>query len=155
MTEEVNSKEFTARSPAETEEFAASIARNLTGGEVIELVSDLGGGKTTFTRGLVKGLGGNDHVSSPTFTISNEYPNGRLRVCHFDMYRLSDPGLMSNELAEVIAEQDTVTVVEWADSVAHVLPSYKITVHISSEGENTRHINVTVPAELDYVVKGL
>lgn len=155
MSEEVISREFVTNSPIETEELAFLIAKNLNGGEVIELISDLGGGKTTFTRGLVKGVGSQDHVSSPTFTISNEYADGRLRVCHFDMYRLSDPGIMANELAEIISDQDTVTVVEWADSIAHVLPKHKTTVKISFVSESQRKITINYLKSTSYITEGI
>lgn len=155
MSIEVNKQEYITNSPSETEDLARSIAKNLTGGEVIELVSDLGGGKTTFTRGLVRGLGSDDHVSSPTFTISNEYTGGRLRACHFDMYRLSDPGIIANELAEIVSDQNTVTVVEWADSVVHVLPAHKITVQISFVSDEQRKITIEHAKSMSYIVEGV
>jgi len=79
---------ITSESPEATEQLAEAIGRRLTGGEVIELVSDLGGGKTTFVRGLARGLGSADVVSSPTFTVSKVYKADKLELHHFDFYRL-------------------------------------------------------------------
>src|SRR3989344_5721785 len=91
-------------SSAETENLASKIGRALKGGELIELVSDLGGGKTTFVRGLAKGMGSRDHVSSPTFTICNTYKvkskssHAAQELWHFDFYRLHEAGLIEHEL---------------------------------------------------------
>src|SRR5205807_2663685 len=96
---------------------AVLIGSKLKGGEVIELVSDLGGGKTTFVKGLAKGLGSQDEVHSPSFTLSNEYRAGGLKIYHFDFYRLNEPGIMRQELAEAIADLSGVMVVEWPEIV--------------------------------------
>lgn len=141
--------------PEETEAIARQIGASLRGGEVIELISDLGGGKTTFTKGLVAGLGSDDVVASPTFTISKEYTNGRLRVCHFDFYRLQEAGIVADELAEVINEPMTVVVVEWADIVSGVLPEYRLRVVIRASGEMSRQFNLEVPEELSYLLEGV
>src|SRR5437764_11905760 len=85
------------------------IGKRLKGGETIELVSDLGGGKTTFVRGLAKGMGTSDKVASPSFTISREYKAGDLTMCHFDFYRLSEPGIMASEVAELVSDPKVVT----------------------------------------------
>ena len=84
----------------DTLNLAAKIGANIRGGEVIELVSDLGGGKTVFVRGLAKGMKSDDQVASPTFTINREYKTGDLVLSHYDFYRLSDPGIISAELEE-------------------------------------------------------
>src|SRR5580704_17211515 len=101
---------------------AAGIGRKLHGGEAIELVSDLGGGKTAFVRGLAKGMGSKDVVRSPSFTLSNEYQAGKLTLYHFDCFRLKELGIMRDELAEVLADPQAVVAVEWADIVEAVLP---------------------------------
>lgn len=151
----MTTKELHANSPRETEEIAEKIAKNLVGGEVIELASDLGGGKTTFTRGLARGLGSHDAVASPTFTISREYTGGRLKVCHFDMYRLQDPGLIVNELIDIMGDSEIVTVVEWADTVAHVMPKYHLKIEISTISDEQRKLTILYPKELAYIVEGL
>jgi tRNA threonylcarbamoyladenosine biosynthesis protein TsaE len=125
----------------------------LRGGEVIVLTSDLGGGKTAFVRGLVKGMGSQDHVASPTFTISREYSSSKknLKMYHFDFYRLQEPGIISNELAEVVGDPHAVIAIEWGDIVAGVLPEDKVTISIEQTGENTRNFTCTCPDVLHYL----
>lgn len=132
---------------------AASIGQKLRGGEVIELVSDLGGGKTTFVRGLVQGMGSSDRVSSPSFTLANQYQAGPLRLQHFDFYRLAEPGIMRQELAETVADPLVVTVVEWADIVEAILPPDHMTVKITTTGENSRIFDFTFPGRLAYLME--
>jgi tRNA threonylcarbamoyladenosine biosynthesis protein TsaE len=91
--------------PDETVAFGERIGARLRGGEVIDLSSDLGGGKTTMMRGIARGAGSKDHVASPTFTISKEYDAGKLRIIHFDFYRLTEPGSMAMELADVVGDK--------------------------------------------------
>jgi tRNA threonylcarbamoyladenosine biosynthesis protein TsaE len=139
----------------ETEALGESIGSQLKGGEVLELVSDLGGGKTAFTRGLAAGAGSNDHVSSPTFTISKLYTTPNLELHHFDFYRLSDPGLVVHELAEVIEDPKAVVIVEWAQGVQDVLPQRRLTIELARRNEDKRLITMTYPDELAYLVKEL
>jgi tRNA threonylcarbamoyladenosine biosynthesis protein TsaE len=105
---------------------AAEIGKRLRGGEVIELRSDVGGGKTAFVRGLASGMGANEHVHSPSFTVSNEYRAGNLTLAHFDFYRLQEPGILRDELAELIGDAAITVVIEWADIVEDVLPAEKL-----------------------------
>src|SRR3546814_310559 len=100
----------TTSSAAETEALAEQLAKNLRGGEAIELISDLGGGKTTFVRGLARGLDIKSQVTSPTFTVNREY-SGRLRLHHYDFYRLNVAGIMSAELSESVSDKAGVVVV--------------------------------------------
>jgi tRNA threonylcarbamoyladenosine biosynthesis protein TsaE len=95
------------------QDFGARLGAKLSGGEVIELVGDIGAGKTTFTKGLARGLGVSDDVQSPTFTISRIYetPSG-IRLAHYDFYRLQDAGVMQMELAESVCDPHTITVIE-------------------------------------------
>lgn len=132
---------------------AALVGSLLRGGETIELVSDLGGGKTTFVRGLAQGLGSTDKVASPSFTISREYHAGDKTLYHFDFYRLQDPGIVANELAEVVGDPQAVVVVEWADIVENVLPADKLTVHVNSTGETERELIFTYPRSRAYLVE--
>ena len=138
-----------------TEQLAEQIARNLKGGEIIELVSDLGGGKTTFVRGLARGIESADHVSSPTFKLSNEYNGKAMRLLHFDFYRLDEPGIMSDELAESLGQSDTVVVIEWADIVRGVLPDERLTIIFGHVGEDARHLHFSYPESLSYLLKGI
>ncbi len=144
-----------SQSPEDTQKLAEKIGQQLKGGEVIELVSDLGGGKTTFVRGLARGTGSSDHVSSPTFTISKVYKSKDLELHHFDFYRLPDPGLMEHEIKDVLDDPHTAIVVEWADVLAHVLPADRLTIHITSTGDEQREFTITCPEQLHYLIENL
>lgn len=137
-----------------TETLGASIGERLKGGEVVELASDLGGGKTTFTRGLVRGSGSSDHVSSPTFTVSKVYDFPKGQIHHFDFYRLDDAGLMAHELIDVLSDNTNVVVVEWASVVSEVLPAEKLTIQFTAVGENEREIVISYPESLRYLLAG-
>src|SRR5689334_25117700 len=117
-----HSQQITTGDPAATEQLGEAIGERLKGGEVIELVSDLGGGKTTFVRGLARGFGSSDRVASPTFTISKVYKSGSKELHHFDFYRLQESGLIAHELEEIIHDPMCTVVVEWAAVVKNVLP---------------------------------
>lgn len=119
---------------------------------MIELLSDLGGGKTTFVRGLAAGAGSQDAVSSPSFTLMNQYQAGVLTICHFDFYRLHEAGVMRSELEEVIGDKQTVVVVEWADVVRDVLPANRLAVRIIPTGETARRFECTYPEEFSYLI---
>jgi len=142
-------KLFLPNSAVETESLAISIGKKLRGGECIELVSDLGGGKTTFTRGLVRGLGSFDPVSSPTFTIGKQYRAKDITCYHFDFYRLQEPGLATEELAEALEDDKGVIVVEWAESVASVLPENRVVITIEqvANSAESRKLIVKYPTE--------
>lgn len=124
------------------------------GGEVIELVSDLGGGKTAFVRGLARGLGSRDGVRSPSFTLSNQYRSDKLTLYHFDFYRLKEPGIMKDELAEVLTDPQAVTAVEWSELVKDVLPPDRLTVRIKVTGEDSRSLTFEYPDSLSYLIPG-
>lgn len=139
-------------SPEATEHLAFLIGQRLKGGEVIELVSDLGGGKTAFVRGLARGMGSHDLVASPTFTISREYRSKKLTLYHFDFYRLHEPGILTAELAEFIADPKAVIAVEWSDIAKHVLPEKRITIKLMLTGEQSRRLQFSYPQELAYLI---
>lgn len=124
------------KSEAEMIDFGRAIGQNLHAPAVIELIGDVGTGKTTFTRGLAEGLGIKEPITSPSFTICKSYPG----LNHYDFYRLPDPGLMQNDLAESIADKNTVTVVEWAESVKNLLPESRKTFLITLNEDGTRTI---------------
>ena len=116
-----------------------------SGGTVFELVGDVGAGKTTFTRGLAKGLGIAEAIQSPTFTISREYDaRDGLRLVHYDFYRLREPGILADELGETLQDDAAVTVVEWAESVEEILPDERIVLRILpvATDESARQINI-------------
>ena len=136
----------------ETEQLGEQIGARLRGGEVIELCSDLGGGKTTFVRGLARGFGSSDRVSSPTFTISQIYHAGERSLHHFDFYRLNEPGIMADELAEIMSDPQATAVIEWGDIVQNVLPAERLSLTITAVDESTRQIVVACPDTLAYLL---
>jgi tRNA threonylcarbamoyladenosine biosynthesis protein TsaE len=138
---------------ATTEQLGEHIGERLKGGEVVELVSDLGGGKTTFVRGLAKGAGSSDHVASPTFTISKVYKTPKFEIHHFDFYRLHEAGLMEHELQDLLGDQKVVIVVEWGEVVKHVLPEERLTIEISQTGNEEREFHMTAAPSLQYLLE--
>lgn len=134
---------------------AEAIGRKLKGGETIELISDLGGGKTAFVTGLAKGIGSTDQVSSPSFTINQIYSSPRLQLNHYDMYRLQDPGIMKLEIHEATTEPNTIVAIEWGENVRDILPTDRISVHISAPDITVRDIRLEVPPSLAYAVEGI
>ena len=141
-----------AKDAEQTENIAYLIGAQLRGGEVIELVSDLGGGKTTFTRGLAHGAGSEDIVASPTFTVSKVYKTPKFEIQHFDFYRLNDAGLAAHEVADILGDHGVVLVVEWGGVVGQVLPKEKLTITITNSGDTTRELNISYPDSLEYLV---
>lgn len=140
--------EISSSSPVDTSRIAGILGRNLHGGEVIDLVGDVGSGKTEFVRGLVKGAGSKDEVSSPTFTIKNIYHgNNDLELHHFDFYRLTDPGLMKNDIAEAMQNPKAVVVVEWSEIVKNFLPSERLEIIFKTTGENSRELSFKAKGE--------
>lgn len=108
---------------------------------VIELVGDVGVGKTTLTKGLAEGLGIKEPVTSPSFTISKVYALPRDgKLVHYDFYRLSEPGLMIEDLEENLADPKNVVVVEWGESVVDLLPEEHIRVEIFYNDDGTREV---------------
>ena len=125
------------------QEFGARIGALLRGGEVIELVGDVGAGKTTFTKGLARGLHIDEDIQSPTFTISRVYDaRDGLVLAHYDFYRLVDAGIMSAELYESVHDAGVVTVIEWGGVIAGVLPKDHIRISIVSTAEDTRMMTI-------------
>jgi len=145
-------KVFYTSKADETVALGRKIGSCLKGGEVIELSSDLGGGKTTLVKGIVAGFGSEDSVSSPSFTISNRYERGDGKAfVHYDFYRLHEPGIMAAELQETSSGDDVIAV-EWANIVKGVLPAERIQMTIKSTAENEREITVELPEKLTYVL---
>jgi tRNA threonylcarbamoyladenosine biosynthesis protein TsaE len=142
---------YQTNSPAETEALGESLAHQLTAGAVIAYTGDLGAGKTAFTRGLARGLGVQERVTSPTFTIVNEYLGGRLPLFHFDMYRLGS----SDELYDIGWEdylaRGGVCAVEWSEIVDDALEQDAIRVDIRrGETDQQRLITITGVENLAY-----
>ena len=131
--------EFVTNSPAETEAVGISLASKLRPGAVIAYEGDLGAGKTAFTRGLAKGLGCTDPVTSPTYTIVNEYLSGRMPLFHFDMYRLRCADDLWDIGWEDYLDRGGVCAVEWSENVREAMEN-AITVRIEKTGEDSRRI---------------
>lgn len=142
-------------SSGSTEQLAAKLGAKLRGGEVIELVSDLGGGKTTFVRGLARGAGSTDRVASPTFTISREYETPHFVIAHFDFYRLAEAGIVADELAEIVGDPKRVAVVEWGEIIHDVLPTDRLTIRIRMVSEAARELMFEYPDTLGYLLEDL
>lgn len=111
--------------------FGQDLAKKITAPAVIELVGDVGAGKTTLVRGLAKSLGVKTPVTSPSFTISKTYalPNDK-NLVHYDFYRLSDPGIMVEDLQENLNNPNNIIVIEWGKSIAHLLPENHLKIEI-------------------------
>ncbi len=133
--------EFITHSPEETEAIGVSLGKILPPGTVIAYRGGLGAGKTAFTRGLARGLGYRDPVTSPTYTIVNEYLGGRLPLFHFDMYRLSSSDDLWDIGWEDYLDRGGICAVEWSEHVEAALEG-ALTVTVEKTGENTRRITL-------------
>ena len=133
--------EFITHNPAETEAVGAALARALHPGAVIAYRGDLGAGKTAFTRGLARGLGCSEQVTSPTYTIVNEYLSGKMPLFHFDMYRLASSDDLWDIGWEDYLERGGICAVEWSENVDDAMENaVYITIH--KTGEETRRIEI-------------
>ena len=132
---------FITNSPTETEAVAAALAQKLAPGTILAYRGDLGAGKTAFTRGLARGLGYADPVTSPTYTIVNEYLGGRLPLFHFDMYRLASSDDLWDIGWEDYLERGGICAVEWSENVDDAM-ELAIYVTIEKLGEDTRRITI-------------
>ena len=131
--------EFLTNSPEETEKIGAALGKILTPGAVLAYRGDLGAGKTAFTRGLARGLGYGEPVTSPTYTIVNEYLGGRLPLFHFDMYRLASSDDLWDIGWEDYLDRGGVCAVEWSENVDDAMEN-AIYVTIHKTGETARRI---------------
>ena len=145
---EVNTMEFITNSPEETEAVGAALGKILTPGTVIAYRGDLGAGKTAFTRGLARGLGYAEPVTSPTYTIVNEYLGGRMPLFHFDMYRLRSSDDLWDIGWEDYLERGGVCAVEWSENVRDAMEDAVI-VCIQKLGEEKRKITITGGVDLE------
>ena len=133
--------EFMTYSPQETEEMGERLGKVLKPGTVLAYTGDLGAGKTAFTRGLARGLGATELVTSPTYTIVNEYLSGRLPLFHFEMYRLASSDDLWDIGWEDYLERGGVCAVEWSENVADAMED-AVRICIEKIGEDTRRITV-------------
>jgi tRNA threonylcarbamoyladenosine biosynthesis protein TsaE len=133
------------------------LGERFRGGEVVELIGDVGAGKTTLVKGMGQGLHIDDDVQSPSFTISRVYQaRDNLELHHYDFYRLEDAGVMRYELAESMANPSVITVVEWAGTVQDVLPEAHCVIKIDYTPDgNGRLLQITAPELLSYLQEGV
>ena len=134
--------EFITNSPLETEKVGEALGKALKPGTILAYEGDLGAGKTAFTRGLARGLGATEQVTSPTYTIVNEYLSGRMPLFHFDMYRLASSDDLWDIGWEDYLERGGVCAVEWSENVDDAMDG-AITVCIQKLGEDSRKITIT------------
>ena len=132
---------YETNSPGQTEAVGEALAKALLPGTVIAYRGDLGAGKTAFTRGLARGLGYREPVTSPTYTIVNEYIGGRLPLFHFDMYRLGSAEDLWDIGWEDYLDRGGVCAVEWSENVEEALDSF-ILVNIEKTGDESRRITI-------------
>ena len=133
--------EYITNSPEETESVGAGLGKVLTPGSIIAYKGDLGAGKTAFTRGLARGLGATEQVTSPTYTIVNEYLSGRMPLFHFDMYRLHSSDDLWDIGWEDYLDRGGVCAVEWSENVEDAMEN-AICVCIEKTGDESRRITI-------------
>ena len=135
--------QITTHSADETQALGQKLASRLAPGDVIAYFGDLGAGKTAFTRGLAQGLGITDPVTSPTYTIVNEYLSGRIPLFHFDMYRLSSSDELFDIGWEDYLSRGGVCAVEWSENVEDALQdAIRVTIEKDADEPDTRHITI-------------
>lgn len=138
--------EFYVKNIEETINLGFSIGNLLKSGDIICLTGDLGTGKTHITKGIAKGLGVKEHITSPTFTIVNEYDSGRLKLYHFDVYRVSEPDEIYAIGFDDYIFSDGVSIIEWANYIEEILPNEYLHILIEKDlsmGEDYRKITIT------------
>lgn len=129
--------------------FGEQLGQVLRGGQVIELIGDVGAGKTTMVKGLARGLGIDEDIQSPTFTISRIYDTAQgEKLAHYDFYRLHEPGIMQLEIEESVMDPGSIVVVEWGGIVEGVLPSDRLTIRIESPEETVRDLEILAGGSL-------
>ena len=138
--------QFITNAPEETEALGEKLAKLLRPGTVLAYLGDLGAGKTAFTRGLARGLGCRETVTSPTYTIVNEYLGGRLPLFHFDMHRLTSSDALWDIGWEDYLDRQGVCAVEWSENVPEAMHG-ALTVRIEKLGDSVRRITIDGGAE--------
>ena len=139
----------------ETREIGFKLGKLLKPGSIVCLIGDLGAGKTTMTQSLAEALEVDDYITSPTFTIVNEYDSGRLKLNHFDVYRVSDPDEIYAIGFDDYIFSDAVSIIEWANYIEEILPKDFLHIYIEKDlekGEDYRKITITPYGErYDYI----
>ena len=145
---------YEVHSPEETFDLGADFAKKALPGTVIALIGDLGVGKTVFTKGIAKGLGIDENVTSPTFTILESYFGGRMPMHHFDVYRIGDACEMEEVGFDDCVYSDGLTVIEWAGIIEEIIPKGTFCVKIEKDlqkGNDYRKITVTKTQKEGYL----
>ena len=149
---------FKINSVEDTTQLGINLGKLLKSGDIVCLTGDLGTGKTHITKGIAKGLGIEDNITSPTFTIVNEYETGRLKLNHFDVYRVSDPDEIYAIGFDDYIFSDAVSVIEWENYIEEILPQDFLHILIEkdlSQGEDYRKITITPYGEKYNYIKEL
>ena len=150
--------EFEIYNVNDTTQLGIKLGKLLNSGDIICLTGDLGTGKTHITKGIALGLGINDTITSPTFTIVNEYEGGRLKLNHFDVYRVSDPDEIYAIGFDDYIFSDAVSIIEWANYIEEILPQDLLHINIKKDlekGEDYRKIILTPYGERYKYIKEL
>lgn len=143
-------QEFVSRGEAETEAFGGRLARSLPAGSVVALEGDLGAGKTVLARGFARGLGIEEAVSSPTYTILQEYPlpQGEGYFYHMDLYRIADErSALDFGVDEYLSDPDSYALIEWPMRIAGILPPATVFIRIEDTPEGYRRISINPGAQ--------
>lgn len=130
-------------------ELGHSLAGFLRPGDNVELIGDVGAGKTTLTSGIARGLGVSEDIQSPTFTISRLYdlPN-QGQLVHYDFYRLNQAGIMGDEFYEAVEDQNSIVIIEWGDVVSDILPANRLSITITPLSVDRRRLDVATDRDL-------
>jgi tRNA threonylcarbamoyladenosine biosynthesis protein TsaE len=130
-------------SAKETSELGQQIAKNLKGGEIHCLTGELGAGKTTFTQGLLNGLGAQGPYTSPTFNIMKEYETSDFKIVHIDAYRIGANDLLELGFNDFAGKDDVITIIEWPENVKAIIPEDAMRIQFEWLDENQRKITFT------------
>ncbi|MEG1004355.1 tRNA (adenosine(37)-N6)-threonylcarbamoyltransferase complex ATPase subunit type 1 TsaE [Clostridium sp.] len=150
--------EFEVNSISETTTIGEALGKLVNAGDILCLTGELGTGKTHITKGIATGLGVSDNITSPTFNIVNEYDSGRLKLNHFDVYRVSDPDEIYAIGFDDYIFSDAVSIIEWANYIEEILPNDFLHIYIQkdlSKGEDYRKITLTPYGEKYQYIKEL
>lgn len=150
--------EILSINPEDTLNLGEALGKNCRGGEVFFLSSDLGGGKTTLSKGIGSGLECEEQITSPTFTVSNIYKcRDNLEIHHFDFYRLTEAGVVGSELDEIIGDKKIITIIEWGDIVENVLPVDRVIIELkpTADSESNRQITIKSTSRYKYLLESL
>jgi len=146
-------KQINSESVEETLSLANKIGSKLKGGEIIELVGDLGSGKTTFVSGIVAGAKSQDIVSSPTFVISKLYKTPTLEIHHFDFYRLDRSDAIIYEITDALNQNNAVVIIEWPGIINAFIDKAKLIIEFSYlQDINKRQISIKCDKPLEYLI---